>query len=450
MKKNIRYKFVTVLAAGALATALVKGNEARADEIAHKQSLQEQIEQKISMLKASRTTLDQLSNDQLKLYAAELDRLDKILLQKQKRLERIATELEVEKADYQKYQDELAFIDQQIATYQKAYDDEISRFNNAIPEPNTKATDNENKDFGKLIKSTKSREDQKAKIQELFTELLANNQLNPKQEAIIIELAEKIPDQIEKTDQFLTKKKSQLVEQHEQAVAEGKTITQLKDQVKAKTDKLAELEHQLDQLASVHQDLKMRLTNLKEKIVQDTQEYELAKKDLFNLQEKRDTLKAKLTATDHQTILKEKERRLSQLLELLERFKNLNPSTEQVTKNVHVTGEVVLTLKPRQEKKYKQMQLRIKKNRLQIKNGKHWKNISLKQLNKKQFKTVKINGIALVRKTCSLVDNQGHKTPKSVIRGKQATVLAVKKDQNKIWVQIGRNLWMDAQNTNIK
>ncbi|WP_156640936.1 hypothetical protein [Lactobacillus gigeriorum] len=213
---------------------------------------------------------------------------------------------------------------------------------------------------------------------------------------------------------------------------------------------MAELEHQLDQLASVHQDLKMKLTNLKEKIVQDTQEYELAKKDLFDLQEKRDTLKAKLTATDHQTILKEKERRLSQLLELLERFKKLNPSTEQVTKNVHVTGEVVLTLKPRQEKKYKQMQLRIKKNRLQIKNGKHWKNISLKQLNKKQFKTEKINGIVLVRKTCSLVDNQGHKIPKSVIRGKRATVLAIKKHQNKIWVQIGRNLWMDAQNTNLK
>ena len=110
--------------------------------------------------------------------------------------------------------------------------------------------------------------------------------------------------------------------------------------------------------------------------------------------------------------------------------------------SIFYIAEVVLTLKPRQEKKYKQMQLRIKKNRLQIKNGKHWKNISLKQLNKKQFKTVRINGIALVRKTCSLVDNQRHKTPKSVIRGKQATVLAVKKDQNKIWVQIGRNLWM--------
>ena len=112
----------------------------------------------------------------------------------------------------------------------------------------------------------------------------------------------------------------------------------MKDQVKAKTDKLAELEQQLDQLASVHQDLKTKLTDLKEKIAQDVQEYELAKKDLFNLQEKRDTLKANLTATDQQTILKEKERRLGQLLELFERFKKLNPSTEQVTKNVHVTG----------------------------------------------------------------------------------------------------------------
>lgn len=216
MKKNIRYKFIAVMAAGALTTALVKGNEARADEIAHKQSLQDQIEQKISMLKASRTTLDQLSNDQLKLYAAELDRLDQILLQKQKRLERIATELEVEKADYQKYQVELAFIDQQIATYQKAYDDEISGFSNAILEPSKKATDIENEDFGKLIKSTKSREVQKAKIQDIFTELLANNELDQNQEAIIIELAEKIPDQIEKTDQFLIKKRTQLVEQHDE------------------------------------------------------------------------------------------------------------------------------------------------------------------------------------------------------------------------------------------
>lgn len=43
MKKNIRYKFVAVMAAGALTTALIKGNEVRADEIAHKQSLQELI-----------------------------------------------------------------------------------------------------------------------------------------------------------------------------------------------------------------------------------------------------------------------------------------------------------------------------------------------------------------------------------------------------------------------